>query len=133
MKSILYAIFIVGMLYPVTSPEPGSGSLCVAPIAERPIPMAAPGLICASEKLSFTIDSLPRKTWPIKESIKFDGLDLGASHRVAIFCEDKAQQSFKFRYSEFKERKLCLFINDLYKTAQLWEDKQSPWCKCKAT
>jgi hypothetical protein len=95
--------------------------------------MAAPGLICASEKLSFTIDSLPKRTWPIKESVKFDDLDLSASHRVVIFCEDKAQQSFKFRYSEFRTRKLCLFINDLYKTAQLWEDKQSPWCKCKGT
>ncbi len=95
--------------------------------------MAAPGLICASEKLSFNIDSLPRRTWPIKESVKLDGLDLSVNHRVVIFCGDKAQQSFKFRYSEFRTTRLCLFINDLYKTAQLWEDKRSPWCKCKGT
>jgi len=131
MRPKLFAILIVGMLCPTVSPESRSGSLCVAPVAEKPMPTGAPGLICASEKLSFAIDSLPKRTWPIKESVKFDALDLSVSHRVVIFCEDKAQQSFKFRYSEFKARKLCLFINDLYKTAQLWEDKQSPWCKCK--
>ena len=133
MKPKLFAIVIAGILCPTVSSKPGSGSLCVAPVAEKLIPMAAAGLICASEKLSFSIDSKPKKTWPIKESIKFDGLDLSASHSVVIFCDDKAQQSFKFRYSDFKARKLCLFINDLYKTAQLWEDKQSPWCKCKGT
>ncbi len=119
MKPKSFAIAVLAMLCPTLSTEPSSGSLCVAPVPEKPIPMAAPGLICAFEKLSFTIDSLPRRAWPIKESVKFDGLDLSASHRVVIFCDDKAQQSFKFRYSEFRTTRLCLFINDLYKTAQL--------------
>src|SRR5260370_36258696 len=131
MRPKLFAILIVGMLCPTVSPESRSGSLCVAPVAEKPMPTGAPGLICASEKLSFAIDSLPKRTWPIKESVKFDALDLSASHRVVIFCEDKAQQSFTFRYSEFKARKLCLFINALYKTAQLWQAIHSPWSKCK--
>jgi len=26
---------------------------------------------------------------------------------------------------------LCLFINDLYQTAQLWRPRDARWCKCK--
>lgn len=67
----------------------------------------------------------------MKESMTISALDLAAPHRIVVSCESKAQQSFKFRFSDFKTRKLCLFINDLYKTAQLWNDKDCPWCKCK--
>ena len=38
-----------------------------------------------------------------------------------ISCDGKPQQSFSFRFAELKTNDLCLFINDLYKTAQLRE------------
>ena len=43
-----------------------------------------------------------------------------------VLCNGKPQQSFRFRFSEFKTKELCLFINDLYQTAQLWEARKSP-------
>jgi len=109
---------------------PREGSLCVAPIPEKPDPRSAPGLNCAG-RISFRIDSRPITAWPTKESMKVDGLDQNASHRVLVYCDDKPQQSSRFRYSEFKSQKLCLFFNDLYKTVQLWDDQECPWCKCK--
>ena len=69
-------------------------------------------------------------TWPTKDGIEID-LNVSATHRVVVFCNGKPQQSFKFRLAEFKSAKLCLFLNDLYRTVQLWESKRSPWCNCK--
>ena len=107
-------------------------SLCVAPnSAETPQRCGgAPGL-CASDKLSLRIDHFSVQPWPKSESMKIDGLSVAARHRVVIYRAGKAQQSFTFRFSEFKSPSPCLFLNDLYWTAQLWEPKDAPWCKCR--
>ena len=132
MKTKGIVLLIVVLLCSAFSAESELGSVCVAPVPEEPTPYSGPpGLLCESEKLSLRVDTLQPVPWPIKESVKIDGLDLTARHRVVIYCDGKPQQSFRFHFSEFKTRKLCLFINDLYKTAQLWESKQSPWCKCR--
>jgi len=103
--------------------------VCVAPsLAETP-QRCAPGF-CASGDLSFKVDRRPVKGWPKTESLKIDDLNAGESHRVVIYRAKKAQQSFTFRFSDFKSPKLCLFLNDLYWTPQLWELKRAPWCKC---
>jgi hypothetical protein len=108
------------------------GSLCVAPIPEEPPSTAGtPELFCHSGKLSLRIDGLPAVQWPQKDSFKFASLDFNRTHKVVVLCDGKAQQSFRFRFSEYKSNELCLFVNDLYQTAQLWEAKRSPWCRCK--
>ena len=124
-------ILLIAIPCPALSADTPKGSVCISPVPEKPIPMSAPGLNCASGKLSFRIDAIPETPWPVRESIKIGDLDLGGRHRVTIMCDSKPQQSFRFRYSEYEKTKLRLFINDLYKTAQLWEDKDSPWCKCR--
>ena len=63
--------------------------------------------------------------------MEIDGLSTEARHRVVIYRGEKPQQSFSFRFSDFKSRKPCLFLNDLYWTAQLWEPEKAPWCKCR--
>jgi hypothetical protein len=63
--------------------------------------------------------------------MKVDDLDMAAKHRVVVYRAGKPQQSFGFRFSGFEENKACLFLNGLYWTAQLWEPKRAPWCKCK--
>jgi len=135
-KRTILSVVLAGALYPVGIADSALGSLCIAPGPE--LPKSPDGqvvlrgeLFCEVEKLSLKIDSQPTRPWPVKSSARIDGLDLKVSHRVVIFCEGKAQQSFRFSYSEFKSRELCLFINDLYGTVQLWEKKRSPWCKCK--
>ena len=108
-----------------------TGSLCVAPTPSETKPRRyAPGL-CAGGKLSLSIDRLPAKPWPKSESIEVGGLSTNGRHRVVVYRAGKAQQSFTFRFSEFKSKTPCLFLNDLYWTAQLWETKDAPWCKCR--
>jgi hypothetical protein len=134
------AVMLSGVIFGQTA-EPESGSLCVAPVLEKPDGRSAPGLFCEPEKLSFKIDLQPAASFQliseqhgkyrIGKSLRIDGLDTATRHRVVIYCNGKPQQSFAFRFSDFKTKQLCLFLNDLYKTAQLWEAKQCPWCKCK--
>jgi len=119
------------LLKPAFSAESGVGAVCVAPVPEKPMNFSAPGLYCDSAKLSVKIDAQPQLDWPTKESLKIDTLDVSVAHRVVVFCGGKPQQSFKFRFPEYKTRELCLFINDMYKTVQLWKSEDTPWCKCK--
>jgi|SRR5712692_1768149 len=121
------ALLIAFLLCPAFSAESEHGSVCVAPVpVEPPSTAATPELFCHSGSLSLKIDKQQAVPWPHKESLKIEGLDLTQRHRVMILCDGKPQQSFRFRFSEFKTKQPCLFINDLYQTAQLWESKQSP-------
>ena len=104
--------------------------LCVAPNSDESVQRCSPGL-CASGKVSLKIDDTPVLPWPKVESMKISGLDATTRHRVTIYRVGKPQQSFKFRFSDFEANRACLFLNDLYWTAQLWEPKKAPWCKCK--
>ena len=61
--------------------------------------------------------------------VVISGLDATARHRVIIYRAGKPQQSFGFNFSDLKSNRACLFLNDLYWTAQLWNPKQAPWCK----
>lgn len=122
---------VVILACPAPSSESGAGSVCIAPVPEKPTDTSAPGLHCDSSKLSIRIDVQQPIAWPIRGSMKIDELDVTATHRVVVFCNGNPQQSFKFRFSDYRSRELCLFINDMYKTVQLWESKDSPWCRCK--
>ena len=111
------------------SANPDSASMCVAPNSDESVARCAPGL-CDSGRISFKIDDRPVLPWPKAESMKISDLDAAAKHRVVIYRAGKPQQSFRFHFSEFKENKACLFLNDLYWTAQLWDPSRAPWCKC---
>jgi hypothetical protein len=108
--------------------DSGSASLCVAPQSDEKVLRCSPGL-CASGKISFKIDDGLALAWPKVESMKIHDLDAAGKHHIVIYRVGKPQQSFIFRFSDFKENKACLFLNDLYWTAQLWEPKRAPWCK----
>jgi hypothetical protein len=130
MRSIWTPLLIVALINLNCFAESESGSLCIAPAFFDPKNASFPGLYCEAEKFSLKIDTQVM-AWPIKESVKLAGLDLNTRHRVIVLCDHKPQQSFTFRFSEFKTKQLCLFLNDLYRTVQLSEAKGAPWCKCK--
>ena len=112
------------------SGQNAAGSVCVAPNrAEKP-QTCAPGL-CASGPLALKVDSRSILDWPKAASLEIDDLQLNERHRATIYRAGKPQQSFTFQFSDYKSRKLCLFLNDMYWTAQLWEANQAPWCKCR--
>jgi hypothetical protein len=129
------AILFSALLCPASFTQPEHGSICVAPNPEDMSQMWAANLPCRSNKFSLSIDDQKAFAWPTKASVKIDGLDIITRHRVVVYCDGKPHQSFSFRFSEYKARELCLFLNDLYKTVQLSDDpKQSPapWCRCNS-
>jgi hypothetical protein len=130
LKLAVVSFILAAFLCSAQSTEPGSASLCVAPSSDDPVVRCAPGL-CGSGKISFKIDDQPVIPWPKAKSMKISDLDAAVKHRVVIYRAGKRQQSFRFHFSQFKENEACLFLNDLYWTAQLWDPKGAPWCKCK--
>ena len=128
-------VFVIAAL--LTLPCSGQselGSLCVAPIRDAPaLGEGDPEKSCALDKLSLKIDTQLAIPWSRKTSVRIQNLSLSERHRIVVMCGGKPQQSFSFRFSEFKSKELCLFMNEFYGTVQLWESvpKQTPWCKCK--
>lgn len=90
-----------------------------------------PALVCKSLKYSFKMDRQQAVPWPATKSLRLTEVTLAGRHRIVVLCESRPLQTFTFQFSQFKDKKLCLFLNDLYWTVQLWPDKQCPWCKCK--
>jgi hypothetical protein len=107
-------------------------TISVAPPADaRPRKMAPDDLVCSSGILALKIDGQPPMPWPgAGTRLKtIEGLDPRASHDVVVLCEGLPRQSFRFRFSNFQSRDLCLFINERDGTAKLWNRSQSPWCQ----
>ena len=128
MRLALLLTGVIAILAPIFGAD--FGSVCIAPVTWRPLPYSAPGLYCDSDKVSLRIDGHAAAA-PVTKNVKIGQLDATSRHRVVILCDGKPQQSFTFRFSEFTSNDLCLYINDLYKTAQIREAKVRPWCKCK--
>jgi len=131
-KFISFVIFVSGLLVlrPPLFAQDGGASVCVAPTATEKVDRCAP-FLCEDGPISFKLDNREIQNWPKLECLKIDGLDPVAKHRVTVFRAGKAQQSFSFRFPVDGSNSACLFLNDLYWTAQLWNRKGAPWCKCK--
>ena len=129
MKTSAIAVAVL-LLANASSAQQPQGVLCIAPLPSD-WSTSAPNLACPSGNLSLQIDTRKREGWPKKDSVKIAPLDATNPHRIVISCDGRPQQSFSFRFAELKTNDLCLFINDLYKTAQLWETPKAPWCRCK--
>jgi hypothetical protein len=121
---------VVLLLGPPVSAQSGWGSVQIVRAFENPLFYFAPGSSCDSANLSVKIDARRPTAWPTKRNIKIGKLDVTVTHQVVVSCAGKPQQSFKFRFSDFKTNELCLFISHFYKTIQLCESKGNPSCKC---
>jgi hypothetical protein len=107
------------------------GVLRIAPISNQAATTCAPGL-CGSAPLSFRIDSGAMQAWPKDHPLVFEETSIDEPHRATVYRAEKAQQSFFFRFSDYRSHDVCLFLNDLYWTAQLWETHSAPWCRKSA-
>lgn len=133
-RRVLAALLGVFLAQPAFSLEKEAGSICIDPLP-KPIEgrrvVGRGSVRCDAEKYSFKIDAQPLRPWPEKEAIKIENVDMAAYHRVTVFCGSKAMEAAGFDFSGVKSKKLCLFLNDLYWTIQIWESKSVPWCRCK--
>jgi hypothetical protein len=131
MRIISIPVVMVVLLRPDLAGRAGQGSICIAPLDVDPSKAGTPNLFCDSGNFSLRVDGRQPIRWPRAESLVIDSFDLGGRHRVVVWCDGKPQQSFTFRFSQFKSKQPCLFVNDLSRTVQLWEPRGAAWCKCK--
>jgi hypothetical protein len=130
-----YAALLLALLsLPAFPLQEGGGSICVD-MLPKPVGgrhgAGPPSVWCDAGKYSFKLDAQPIRPWPENAPIKIENLEVAARHRVIVFCGGKPMESATFSFSDLKTRKLCVFLNDLYWTIQVWDTKEAPWCHCK--
>lgn len=76
------------------------------------------------------IDKRPLVPWPHKRTIKIENLALNERHLIVLRSDGRRIQSFWFRYSEFKDSKLCVSY-DGYQGVQFGDKYNTFWCRCK--
>jgi len=105
-STVLLFVVVSALL---ASPESKTGTLCIIP--------DAPG--CCTrvsgpfdlKTLMFKIDGGEKTRWPEKAVLKIDGLSIEEGHLVVVYSSGKAIQSFKFRFSQYKQSHLCLLFD----------------------
>jgi hypothetical protein len=63
--------------------------------------------------------------------ILLTGMPVDRSYLVRIRHQGKPIESFRFRFDDESQQRLCLSLNEFYLTWQLWAADQRPICRCK--
>jgi hypothetical protein len=108
------------------SAGPKTGMLCVIPD-----PPGCCSLVTVRfdlKTLMFRIDNGKKTLWPQKTGFKVEGLSLAEKHLVVVYSGGKPIQSFRFRFTDYKETELCLLF-DGYGGPDL--RPMSKLCHCK--
>jgi hypothetical protein len=86
--------------------------------------------VCQPEQLSWKIDTRKAVRWSQETAVEIVGLNADQRHLVAVICDWKPLEAFKFRFSEFKDKDLCLYF-DSWEGAQVVEGKRASGYTCK--
>jgi len=122
----LAAIVLFGLLSALpTSAEPKTGMLCVIPDPPGCDRVTIPFNL---KTLMFRIDNRNKTLWPQTVGLKVEGLSLGEKHLVVVYSDGKPIQSFRFRFTDYKETELCLLF-DGYGGPDLRH--MSKLCRCR--
>ena len=129
MRRVGYAAVVVVIVLlsalPISA-EPKTGMLCVIP--DPPGCCALATVSFDLKTLMFRIDNGKKTPWPQKMGFKIEGLSLGEKHLVVVYSDGKPIQSFRFRFTDYKETELCLLF-DGYGGPDLRH--MSKLCHCK--
>lgn len=106
------------------------GSICVLPNSPEPPTRISPGGEYNPNTLTLRIDKQEPIRWPHQQPVLIDGLDLQKNHLVVLISDGKRIQSFRFKFSEDEDAKLCLYF-DGYQGVQLGNKKNADWCRVK--
>ena len=109
-----------------TSAVPTTGMLCVIP--DPPGCCTLVTVPFDLTTLMFRIDNGEKTPWPQKTGFKIEGLSLGEKHLVVVYSGGKPIQSFRFRFTKYKETELCLLF-DGYGGPDLRSMSKSCGCK----
>jgi len=106
------------------------GSVCVLPNSPEPPTRISPGGEYNPKTLALRIDKHEPIRWPHEQPVLIDGLDLQANHIVVLKSDDKRIHSFRFKFAEEDDAKLCIYF-DGYQGVQLGNKKNADWCRVK--
>jgi hypothetical protein len=106
------------------------GSICVLPNSPEPPTRISPGGEYNPKTLTLRIDKQEPIRWPHEQSVLIDGLDLQTSHLVVLTSDGKQLQSFRFKFAEDDDARLCVYF-DGYEGVQLGNKKNADWCRVK--
>lgn len=109
-----------------TAPQPETGVLCVIP--DPPGCCDRVSIPFDLKTLMFRIDNGDKTPWPQKVGSKVEGLSLTEKHLVVVYSREKPIESFRFRFTEYKETELCLLF-DGYGGPDLRHMSKSCGCK----
>ena len=106
------------------------GGICVLPNSPEPPTRISPGGEYNPNTLTLRIDKQEPIRWPHKQPVLIDSLDLQTNHLVVLTSDGKRIQSFRFKFSEDDDAKLCIYF-DGYQGVQLGNKKNADWCRVK--
>jgi hypothetical protein len=106
------------------------GSICVLPNPPEPPTRISPGGDYNPNTLTLRIDEQGSIRWPHKQPVLIDGLDLQTNHLVVLTSDGKRIQSFRFKFSEEDNGRLCIYFGG-YQGVQLGNKKNADWCRVK--
>jgi hypothetical protein len=107
------------------------GVVCVLPNSPESPTRISPGGEYNPVTLTVRIDKRESVPWPHKKPVVIDGLGLEDSHTVVLTSDGKRIQSFRFKFSEYHDEKLCISY-DGYQGVQLGNRTNALWCKAQS-
>ena len=127
------ALVLSGSSFAQQSSEANSsgGAVCVLPNSPEPPTRVSPGGEYNPATLALRIDKREPILWPHKKPVAMDGFDLQHPHLVVLTSDGKRIQSFRFKFSEHHDQKLCISY-DGYQGAQLGNRTNDLWCKAES-
>ena len=137
------AAFVFIAFAVATAAGPTRGRVCLAPLIketakQETVPWQRLG-DSDSTNYSVRVDERHVVSLSLVKASWIRDLDLNSEHSLVILADGNPVESFKFRFDDVNFRDptrpdLCLFVNSLYLTWQLWRVEQTgDWCPCWST
>jgi hypothetical protein len=107
-----------------------TGTVCVLPNSPNPPTRISPGGDYNPATLTISLDGQPPIAWPHKRKVKVESLGLKEGHTIVLRSDGKRIQSFRFRFSDYRDSTLCVYF-DGYQGVQFGDKYTTFWCRCK--
>ena len=106
---VALAVLIALSFAPSSSADPETGMVCVIP--DPPSSQYYASVPFDLKTLMFKIDNGMKTAWPQKMGLKVGGLSLSERHLVIVYSWGRPIQSFRFRFTDYKQTELCLLFD----------------------
>jgi hypothetical protein len=128
---LVWSLVLVSQAQTQSTPgDASSGALCVLPNSKEPPTRVSPGGEYNPATLAVKIDKRDAILWPHEHTVRIADLAIDGRHLIVLTSDGKRIQSLWFRFSDFKDSKLCVAY-DGYEGVQLGGKKTALWCKCQ--